>query len=150
MRKFKDEAGREWIVRVDVGTIRRARDRHSIDLDGILSESEPLRRLADDIVLRVDILWCCVEEQAKQRGVTAGQFAEGLYGEAIESATEALMEAIIDFFPKSRRDLMLKVWNKSREKAAADLVRIEAAVDQFLSEKPYPDSPPMLESIQTD
>ena len=149
MRKFKDEECREWIVRVDTTTIRKARDRFGIDLDGILSDKEPLKRLADDVVLRVDVLWCCVEEQAKQKGITPDEFGQALYGDAIESATDALMEAIIDFFPRSRRDLLEKVWQKSKERATAEMERVNAIVEEFLLEKPLQPLQPMPESAQT-
>jgi hypothetical protein len=102
MARFKDNAGREWTLAVTVGAIRRVRDRLKVDLLEA-AETDLLSRLARDAVLLVDALWCLVEPEARQRGVTDEEFGRAMTGGALDGATDALVEALLDFFPRPQR-----------------------------------------------
>ena len=121
MASFKDSKNRDWIVSVDVATIKVVRARLSIDnqpvdltqianKDGVL-----LDRLARDVCFLVDLLWVLCEEQAPGKNVDEIEFARGLVGDGIDSASSALIEAMIDFFPRERRELLKAMWAKSQE-----------------------------------
>ena len=98
MSTFKDNSGREWSVNLDGPTIREVR-KLGIDLaavDGSASE-----KLRDDPVLLVDSLWVICRAQAQAVRVTDSDFGKSLVGDAIEFATEALIDFSV--FPKNRR-----------------------------------------------
>ena len=112
MTKFKDSADREWIVSVTVGAIKNIRTALGVDLAD--PSQAVMERLADDPVLLVDLLWLLCEKQAKEIGITPEQFGESLVGDPIDAATNAMVEAIADFFPGPRRSLLQRANAKTR------------------------------------
>ena len=103
MAKFIDMAGREWVLRLTVGSLRDVRERAGVDLKGALQSPERIVDLIfGDVERTLEMLWALVEGQAGARGVDAAAFAAGLDGAALEAALEALVEALVDFFPRSR------------------------------------------------
>lgn len=131
MSSFKDFSGREWQLRIDTTVIRRVRDKHGIDLAKILSSQTELNRLADDVVLLVDVLYAICEPQANTRQIDAESFAIGLSGDSIESATHALMEAIIDFFPQCRSKILRQLWGKILESESKAIANAEDLISKL-------------------
>lgn len=128
MRFFRDEHGHEWGLHIDVGTIARIRRDYAIDLSKVLASREAIEELAGDVIKLVDVLWGLVEPQAKTAGITAEAFATRLLGDSLEDAANALIEAIIDFFPSRRRELLRQMWNKGKELNEAKLSEIETRI----------------------
>jgi hypothetical protein len=131
MSEFVDSSGNAWQVRIDVSTIKRVRDKYGIDLSKVMSSQSELTRLADDVVLLVDVLFALVSPQAETRKVSAEDFAHLLAGDTIESATNALMEAIIDFFPQSRRVLLRQLWEKLKAYDQQNMTKAKTAIDEL-------------------
>jgi hypothetical protein len=102
MPAFKDENGREWLVRFDGPKIRDIRTELGVDFGK--QNSTAFADVADDFVKLVDVLWVLCRGQAS--GLTAQQFGEALVGDAIERAVEALREAYLDFCPARQRSLL--------------------------------------------
>ncbi len=90
-RSFVDENGREWTLRVDVATARRARDQLQIDITEIYSGDLAIR-LARDPVLLVDLL-----ELVAEPDMDSESFARAV-GHKLPEAAEALIFALADFF----------------------------------------------------
>ena len=139
MRSFTDNADRQWTVNINVDTIRRVRSETNVDLleilDGKLAED-----LSTDPVLMCDILFAVCKPEADQRGLSAEDFGCGLAGDAIEFATDALLEEITDFFPRSRRQLLSAVLarRKRLEHLAANKIEQQMAapeLDRLLESK---------------
>ena len=128
MRQFKDSADRTWELSVTVGTIRRVRDLVHVDLMELIGGDEGgnpelLTRLAADPVLLVDVLYAICKPQCDQAGVSDVEFGESLLGDAIDHATTALLEAIVDFFPSGRRPALTTILERAK------------TVDQMLTER---------------
>lgn len=102
MRTFKDTAGRDWTISINVATVKRLRDVLQVDLMDVI-EGDLLRRLYSDPILLVDVVYVLVKPQADELGVTDEQFGAAMGGDSIEFATKAMVEEIVDFFP-NRRD----------------------------------------------
>jgi hypothetical protein len=106
MKTFTDSAGRSWSVALNVAAVKRVKGLLGVDLLDLLKpETEggvPLMtRLAQDVVLRVDVIFAIVRPQAEHAGVggvTDEQFGEALGGEAILAASEAFFEELTGFF----------------------------------------------------
>src|SRR4051812_25554865 len=98
MRSFKDKERRDWELVVDVGQIKRVRDLVKVDLYRIDTESE---RLFGDPVLLVDTLYVLCKTQCESRKFTDEDFGRGLDGDSLHEASNAVMDAVIDFFPSS-------------------------------------------------
>ena len=119
MKTFKDNAGRDWTIAVNVASIKRLRDTLEVDLMGVI-EGDLLQRLYADPVLLVDVVYVLCKPQADKAQVTDVQFGEAMGGDAIELATAALVDEIIDFFP-NRRD---------RERARKVLAKFTTAMER--------------------
>lgn len=128
---FVDSVGRRWSLRITVGVIRRVRDALGIDLANILSDPEILTQLGRDVVLLVDTLAVVCRPQMDEQGITEEQFAEGLLGDALEQATDALLRGIAEFFPEKKRGVVLRLLDKTAEMGAASLDQAMASIDSL-------------------
>lgn len=141
MRTIKDTEGRSWNIVVDANTAKRLRQR-GVDLMEIVEENNTLfHRLGSDHLLLIDTLYLVCKPQADERSVTEEQFLKAIAGDAIDDATAAVLEEIVDFFPSRRRQILRAVLEKTRivdEKAAALATarmkdpRIDAAIEKAM------------------
>jgi hypothetical protein len=115
MRAFKDSAGREWTVSINIGSIKRVRDLmklngESIDLLTPFTGPQPLvNRLFLDLCLLVDVLYCLCRPQAQERKVSDEDFGAAIAGEESKAASEAFFEELISFFQKAGREETAKI-----------------------------------------
>ena len=137
MRTFKDNAGRTWSVTLNVLQMKRIRAHLGIDLVNVITldaggkvKVDLVDRIANDPCLLVDILWVCVEDEAKAAGVTDEEFGRALAGDAIDEATKALLDELVDFFPGAKR-LFLKKAVELARKYTGDMT---AALEKALSD----------------
>jgi hypothetical protein len=143
MPTFKDTNGQEWLLRLNVGKIREVRELHRVNLAAL--DGTAYDKLEGDPELLVNVLWTLCKSQAPEKSITEVQFGESLVGDAIDGATAALLEAIGDFFPKSKREMVQTLAQKTRamrevglQKALAKLndpeleVQVQAAMDRKL------------------
>jgi len=149
MKSFTDNAGRLWTLAVNVAAIKRVRAICDVDLNSIVeldAKNNPtaklLERLSTDPVLLVDVLYAVCKDQADKLGVTDEQFGAAMVGDGIEQASMALLEAIADFFPARRRELMHKLLSRAKQ---LDTVMLDEA-DRRLEEMAAAVSPPSTAS----
>jgi len=60
------------------------------------------------------VIFALVKPETEAQGVSEPDFARGMAGDAIDRATEALVEGLADFFPSDRRTLLRKAVAKLR------------------------------------
>jgi hypothetical protein len=137
MQVFKDDAGREWSIKITGPVVEDVRKRFKLDL--VSWETPPFERLAADPELLVNLLWFLVESQATAASVTARQFGESM-GDAIDAAQLALCEATNDFFPSSKRSLRRSLLEKT---AAVGIKVGELALAKL-------DDPRLMERLSRD
>jgi len=111
MRSFKDTEGRQWVVRVSVDTLKRVKALLGVDLTEAAT-GDLMGRLADDPVLLADVLYAVCQPEAEGRDISDEAFGRALGGDAIDEAADALIGALVDFFPKRRRALLEKAKQK--------------------------------------
>lgn len=102
MHTFKDEAGREWEIKLNVSAVRRVRDTLNFDLLNIADEST-IEKLIGDPVTLVDIVYVLCKEQADERKLTDEDFGRAMAGDAIDGATQALLDELVSFTPNPRQ-----------------------------------------------
>lgn len=103
MKTFRDEEGREWLVKVHVAAVGRVRDRLGVDLYGLVDDGmKGLGALMGDPVKLVNVLYVLCQREAEARNISDEDFGAALAGDALEKATEAFLEALVDFFPSPR------------------------------------------------
>ncbi|TWU54934.1 hypothetical protein Poly51_36830 [Rubripirellula tenax] len=128
MQKFIDRRGRVWIVDIDNTTLRRVKALTDVRLlDAI--DGDLVTRLSSDPLLLGDVLFAICKPQADQQDVDDEAFAEGLAGDSIDEACKALVDALVAYFPESRRRLLRKAADKQKMIETRGLAAIEKRLD---------------------
>lgn len=99
---FIDKHGNKWNLELTVGVIEDVQRATGYDFDAAISKPEKLA----DLILQsprklAEILWVLCEEQANARGVTPERFGRSLSRTVIDSAADALIAAIVLFYPRA-------------------------------------------------
>lgn len=143
MSTYRDTSGYNWAVNIDVKTLKEIRRRVStadgekVDLLR-LDAGKVIANLMTDPCMLTDVLWICNEAAAKNAGITEEQFYARHRGEVFADAMEALLEALIDFFPKME-GLAYKLVRKAvREKRQQETERMEAVLNPPPESEPEP------------
>lgn len=132
MKSFTDNLGRAWTLVVNVATIKRVRALCGVDLNSIVEveDGKPsvklLERLSSDPVLLVDVLYAVCKPECDQRNVSDEDFGASMAGDAVEQATDALLDEVIDFFPAAKRAAFQRILSASRRFGEAARKRLEA------------------------
>lgn len=124
MHCFTDNKGYRWTISVTVGDLKRVRAAVGIDLASLTPQA--LLELSTKPIELVDTLYVLCEKEAKEVGVSDESFGERLCGDSLERATEAFVEAMIDFFPNARDRQATRALMKSIQEAA-EMIRAENA-----------------------
>lgn len=128
MQKFVDRKGRVWVVDLDNTALRRVKTITGVSLMDAL-DGELVAKLASDPLLLGDVLYAVCKPQADKEDVTDEQFGEGLAGDSIAEATNALIEAIVAYLPEQKRRLMKKAAEKQRQIETRGLAAVEKHLD---------------------
>lgn len=106
MATFKDDNGKEWDLQLDAPKIIAVREEcdERFMLDS--GDENTFARLAADPVLLCRVLFVLCAEQREDRKVSEKDFYRALGGDAIDSATDALLKAIVSFTPRRQRELL--------------------------------------------
>jgi hypothetical protein len=135
MKSFTDNLGRAWTLVVNVATIKRVRALCGVDLNSIIEveDGKPttklLERLSTDPVLLVDVLYAVCRPECDSKSVTDEDFGAAMAGDAIESATAALLDEVIDFFPAAKRLAFRKILSASRRFEQAARTRMQTMLE---------------------
>jgi biotin synthase-related radical SAM superfamily protein len=101
MKTFTDNAGQTWTITVNVDAIKRVRGLLDVDLLEIV-EGKLIERLYCDPVLLCDVVYAVCKPEADEKGVSDEEFGRAMAGDAIEQATKALLEELVNFSPSPR------------------------------------------------
>ncbi|HMO16239.1 MAG TPA: hypothetical protein PKD64_18935 [Pirellulaceae bacterium] len=111
MKTFADNTGRTWSIAINVGAVKRVRASLDVNLlDAV--EGKLIERLVSDPILLCDVIFVLCQQEAETRGITDEQFGQAMAGDAIDAATSALLEELVDFFPSGKRQVLAKALAK--------------------------------------
>lgn len=111
MKTFTDNTGRTWTLVINVDAVRRVRALANVNLMDAV-EGKLIERLVSDPVLLCDIIYAVAKPEADANKISDEEFGRSMAGDAIDSATTALLEELVDFFPRDRRRLLGKAMEK--------------------------------------
>ena len=101
MKKFKDNLGQEWVLSLNLGKVRKFRDRIGLDLLHPQHHLQVLQSKTD----RLTFVFMLCEEQSKKYEVNVDEFEERLYGEGFaDAASDAFLEDLADFYQRLGED----------------------------------------------
>ncbi len=103
MRTFKDNAGRQWSVEINVAALKRVRGLTGTDLMQVI-EGTLIEKLIRDPVLLCDVVYAICKPEADTRTppVSDEEFGKAMARDAIEAATTAVLEELVSFCPSPR------------------------------------------------
>jgi hypothetical protein len=139
VKTFNDNAGRTWTVTVNVDAVKRVKSLLAVNLMEAV-EGKLLERLVSDPVLLCDVIYAVCKPEADAKGVSDADFGRAMAGDAIDLATTALLEELVDFFPLARRQLLRKALEKLRK---LESMAFQAAQDRL-------DSPELERRMQVE
>lgn len=126
-QSFTDTAGRSWAVSVNVASLKRVKEALGVDLADVVGEDGGvIARLASDPALLVDVLYVLCRSQAAETGVSDEQFGEAMSGDVLADATDAFVEALIQFFPHAPTRENLRKYVATLESLRDKVARIGA------------------------
>lgn len=119
MATFKDNADREWGIKIDGPTIYKVREDcdPKFLLDDEKDEQNTFARMQNDDALLCRVLFILCGKQRIAQGITEEDFNENVTGDTIDRATEAMLAAIVNFTPRRKRGLL--------EAAAAKMQKLQ-------------------------
>lgn len=127
---FTDHKNDEWKLKLTVGTLGDLKRDAGVDLSKALRSAEALSDvLFGDPENLVKVLWVLCESKSKERSLSPEDFAHRFDGPTIEKATEALLDAVADFFPRTR------VGQEIRANRAVLLAAMDEKLSQGVKQK---------------
>lgn len=106
MNKFKDAAGRQWLLSANFGVYAKVRAVAGVNLADIGTESrKSLEQLSDPFTLG-SVIWTMIEDQAATAGVSVDQFNAAVDGTVLYEAYNALIDEMIFFCHPSQRKVL--------------------------------------------
>ena len=137
MKSFTDNRGEAWDIELNIGAAIRIKSRLEIDVENLVKfgpgnqpeDVSTLEKIASDSILLFNIIYTLCENQVKERKLTQEDFAARFDGNAIEAATDALLDEIVNFSRPAKRKVLSKLRQISKDyqaKAGEQLDRILA------------------------
>jgi hypothetical protein len=128
MKTFKDNGGQSWAISINVDAIKRVRSLLDVNLlDAV--DGKLLEQLVTDPVLLCDVIYCIVKPECDTKNISDEDFGKAMAGDAIEHATTALLEELVDFFPLAKRRVLQKALGKLKALEARALEVAEKHLD---------------------
>ena len=130
MKTFTDNAARAWTIQVNVDALKRVKSLLEVDLMEAV-DGKLLQRMLDEPILLCDIIYALCKPQADAAGVKDEDFGRAMAGDAIDNATQALLEELVDFFPQRRRALLTKVLDKLKKLDSLALATVTDRIEKI-------------------
>jgi hypothetical protein len=139
MPQFTDLCNRSWTLALNFRLAQEIRDALGVDFLNA-HNGKALTALGRDDELLVKTLWMLCEAQAEKCGLSPEDFAEGLAGEPMEAACQAIEEAVVLFTRPAKRPELEAVRQRAAEvlKTTSDLTvrKVKSGrVDRFIEKK---------------
>ena len=128
MKTFVDNAGRTWTVQVNVDAVRRVRDLAGVNLLEVI-EGKLIERLVADPILLCDVIFALCKPEAQTKNISDVDFGRSMAGDAIDLATTALLEELVDFFPQPRRRVLAKALATLKSLQTQAMAAVETRLD---------------------
>lgn len=146
MQKFTDKKGKTWTFELNIFMARKIRTMLDLDLINIVSVDDKKRpsmpvieRLSSDPFLLVDLLFVLCSEEAQRENISDEDFASRFDGDLIATATDAVLDEIVNFSQPAKRKVLARILKEARSFAE----KMEKKTDQILK------SPELTNEIQS-
>lgn len=137
MREFRDDQGRPWQVALTVAAAMRVKELVTVDVEGekkpfdivdISSISQTMQVLRGQYTTIAETLYAIVRKQVEDKKLTKEDFLDGLRGDSLDAAAQALEQELVDFFPWRLRKMVGLLAAKMQEATTELMSRAEATL----------------------
>ena len=130
MKTFKDNAGHDWNIALNIGTAMLVKDRLGIDLLQPEKGEPPLiTQLGTDEYLLAQVISVLLESQFETQKVDETQIYQFFDGPTFARAHEAFYEELIDFFQSRGRSDRATTVLKQKKMILAGVRAVETKVE---------------------
>lgn len=98
MQEFTDSAGTAFRIECNAWTARLIHRELGLDLMELANPEELLKFAASDRVL--EAVWVLAKQSTGDAGWTEETFLRNIHGDAVGRASDAFVQALIDYFPR--------------------------------------------------
>ena len=160
MHSFKDKNGTDWIIDLNLETIRfiescnfgqalRKDDNYYIQMWP--PQEDLFTEIITNPAVAFGMIWCCCREQAAERNIKSEEeFARLFNGQAAQDSRLALYEELPDFFPEMRTTLKALIDRYSRIHQIADQKLGKKATEMMSDEMLEKEVDKAIAKIQKD
>jgi hypothetical protein len=127
MASFNDSEGREYKLKLTIGLARIIRDATTVDLAGDFEKS--VTTFTGDPYAFCNVLFHWAKHTGQFDGDEAA-FANTMDRDTVEAALPAVVDAVVDFFPKEKRELLKKIVAKGKELETETAAKMMELVDE--------------------
>jgi hypothetical protein len=97
---FADTTGKRWSLKLTYAQVKKMHEQIGLDIETCVEKGlAPLAALSKKPSKLIEALYCVAEDQLTAAGVTPGKFGGSFDGDVLWAAWNALVAAVIDFFP---------------------------------------------------
>jgi len=139
MATFKDNNGRDWSVRIDLGAIRRIKDQTGVNLAVLDSvfDSEIIQKLFLDQLFQGELLYAILQPGEKFSSIFAlDNWLAEIDGTPMEQAGKALREALSDFIQRGQAQAgkaLKKLLQDGETKIVESITKAVGQIEKSLS-----------------
>lgn len=132
MKTFKDSAGREWTIALNLGTAKAVKDKLGIDLlQPEVGDPPPITRFGTDETFLAEVIFCLLEKQFEERKLTAEDVYDSFDGRTILDSQSAFYDELIDFFQSRGREDRVKAVAKQKQVIEMAIASASSRIDAF-------------------
>lgn len=125
MAEFKDKHGSTWTIELDVGLVEDVQNKTTVNLDDMLEKPEEFASLLQKSPRKlVEMLYILCGDQIEERKIPPEEFGRLFNRETLDNATNALLEAIISFYPRA------SAGNALRKKLPQILAKMDQRIEK--------------------
>ena len=79
----------------------------------------------------IKCVYAICKKKADEREISQDDFSALFCGDSIDDATTALLDAVVDFFPKARRVILKRAIEKMREAMSDAMTEAEEEIEKM-------------------
>lgn len=144
MASFNDENGRTWHLRINVPVMRRVQETTGEDLGKLLGGTwDGIIELVTNPIRFASVLFGLCKVEAEDRGLSRDGFEELIFGDTLQEAQLAFLDAVTYFFPKRQGEILRARLKEAIQSVTETLAKAESIP---ISSKSALNSPPSRES----
>ncbi len=124
---FKTLDGKTWAPKLTIGIARKIQRETELNLLDLRS----VANLANNLDTFITVTWYMIEDQAKERDISEQDFVDQIDGDMFEDISKEVLQAVINFFPKKKKEPLMRLLNLVNLQEEAVIMNMETIVSQM-------------------